>query len=281
MDGAMRDLSLIREQTDETDATVRRWMLYGLAAGTTTLLVVALCAQLGPSSGPEIPNDPLARLDALSRSAPFAELGEEPPPPTVDRIALSFPERLTEEPPELAAMLAAAAAEAAHPDALVADELTTPSEASHVFATSGFSGTAPASDASRRHAAERVPELLPAAVSATEGDDIARAALLDPLVSASFPAERVGEPAREGHDGRYTLQVISYDSAEGAQAFAAGLRARGHRAFVMRATVEGRGTVYRVRIGPFETLSQANAYRARFEQSEHMNTIVIRRREAD
>jgi len=91
----------------------------------------------------------------------------------------------------------------------------------------------------------------------------------------------VTEPAREGPDGEYTLQVISYDSAEGGQAFAAGLRARGHRAFVMRAAIEGRGTMFRVRIGPFETMAEATSYRARFESSEHMNTIVIRRRETE
>ncbi|MBX7192513.1 MAG: SPOR domain-containing protein, partial [Sandaracinaceae bacterium] len=128
---------------------------------------------------------------------------------------------------------------------------------------------------------EHLPELLPAAVAATEGSAIARVAMHDELVQSSFPTARVGEPAREGHDGEYTLQVISYDSADGAQAFAQGLRARGHRAFVMQAQVEGRGTMFRVRIGPFETMAEASAYRGRFESSEHMNTIVIRRRDAE
>jgi cell division protein FtsN len=36
--------------------------------------------------------------------------------------------------------------------------------------------------------------------------------------------------------------------------------------------------MYRVRIGPFDTMAQASAYRSRFEATEHMNTIVIRRR---
>jgi cell division septation protein DedD len=266
MDSTMRDLNLIREHADEQDGTTQRLALYGLAGGVTVLLVLALCSQLGPTPTAEVVDaDPLARLESLSRGgATVATEVAEPEPlaaPSVDRIALGFPEQLTEDPPEVAAALAAAAAEAAHPDALPLDLGAEP-------------GPAPApADALRR-----LPELLPAAVAATEGETIARVAARDPLVSGSFPVARVSEPAREGHDGPYTIQVISYDDPDGAQAFAAGLRARGHRAFVMRAEVEGRGTMYRVRIGPFDTMAQASAYRSRFEATEHMNTIVIRRR---
>lgn len=267
MDGAMRDLNLIREHADEQDATTQRWALYGLAGGVTTLLVLALCVQLGPAAPVGTDDaaslDPLAHLDALGRGQgrPAREDRDEPvAPPSVDRLALSFPEQLTEDPPDIAAALAAAAAEAAHPDALPLD---------------GMEAAAPAM------MMEHLPEMLPAAVAATEGTDIARVAMHDPLVQSSFPTARVTEPAREGHDGEYTLQVISYDSADGAQAFASGLRARGHRAFVMQANVEGRGTMFRVRIGPFESMAEASAYRGRFESSEHMNTIVIRRRDAE
>jgi cell division protein FtsN len=48
----------------------------------------------------------------------------------------------------------------------------------------------------------------------------------------------------------------------------------------MQAHVDGRGTVYRVRIGPFESMGEAARYRASFEAAEHMNTIVVRRRES-
>ncbi len=268
MDGTMRDLNLIREHADEQDATTQRWALYGLAGGVTVLLVLALCFQLGPTSASAETGDtdPLARLDAIGRTQGHPAAGspqviddEETAPPSVDRVALSFPEQLTEDPPDIAAALAAAAAEAAHPDSLGMDQGAMPVAAMPSM--------------------EHLPEMLPAAVAATEGTDIARVALHDELVQSAFPTTRVTEPAREGHDGEFTLQVISYDSADGAQAFASGLRARGHRAFVMQATVEGRGTMYRVRIGPFETMAEATGYRGRFESSEHMNTIVIRRRD--
>jgi cell division septation protein DedD len=266
MDGTMRDLNLIREQADEQDATTQRWALYGLAGGVTVLLVLALCFQLGPTApASEVDADPLARLDAIGRTQRGDEgvVESSLAAPSVDRVALSFPEQLTEDPPDIAAALAAAAAEAAHPDSLGLDE-----------------GAAAVPVAPATPSMEHLPEMLPAAVAATEGSDIARVAMHDELVQSAFPTARVTDPAREGHDGEFTLQVISYDSADGAQAFAQGLRARGHRAFVMQATVEGRGTMYRVRIGPFETMGEASAYRGRFEASEHMNTIVIRRREA-
>lgn len=257
MDSAMRDLNLIQESGDERDGITQRFALYGIAGGVTVLLVLALCLQLGPAApaAADADVDPLARLDAMALHQPSAD--EEDTAPTVDRVALAFPEQLTEDPPEVAAALAAAAAEAAHPDAL--PYLAPP--------------TVPG--------VEHLPEVLPAAVAATDAAAIARVAVHDPLVQSSLPMDRVVETAREGHEGLYTLQVISYDSADGAQAFAAGLRARGHRAFVMQAQVEGRGLMHRVRIGPFETMAEANAYRARFETSEHMNTIVIRRREGE
>jgi cell division protein FtsN len=50
---------------------------------------------------------------------------------------------------------------------------------------------------------------------------------------------------------------------------------------VLRAEVEGRGTVYRVRVGPFETQREAQTYRHEFERTERMNTLLVRRREGD
>ncbi len=48
----------------------------------------------------------------------------------------------------------------------------------------------------------------------------------------------------------------------------------------MAADIPERGRFYRVRIGPFDTQREADAYRHRFEDEERMNTIVIRRRDS-
>jgi cell division septation protein DedD len=257
MDGSMRDLNLIREK-DDAESGVRRLALLGLAAGATMVLVLALVLEVGASAPAAAEaDDPLAALARVEPSAvPEGPAEAIAAQDVVDPLALTFPERLAAdgERPEVAAALAAAAAELAHPDPVI-DPL------------------------SAADLAARIPAVLPASVAATtEASTLARVAVADPMVRDAIPEARVGEAAPEGHDGEFTVQVISYDSPDGAHAFAAGLRARGHRAYVMQAEVPGRGTVYRVRIGPFETMASATAYRHEFEASEQMNTIVVRRR---
>lgn len=270
MDSAMRDLERMRER-DEGDSAGRRVALLGLAGVTTVGVVLALCLQVGTTSADDAAADadPLARLDRASGLAPVATDDEEDEAAAeleeVDPVQLSFPARLQrDDRPELAAAVAAAAAELRHPDPLPATGVPTIA--------------APIVPVTAADLAERLPAALPAAIAAGGSGSLARAAVHDPMLQGALPEASVGEAAPEGRDGEYTVQVISYDSPEGAQAFAAGLRARGHRAFVLRAEVEGRGTVYRVRIGPFETNGEAQSYRRRFEETERMNTIVVRRR---
>jgi cell division septation protein DedD len=57
--------------------------------------------------------------------------------------------------------------------------------------------------------------------------------------------------------------------------FASALRKRGHAAYVTTSTIEDRGTVWRVRIGPFETKQEAQSYRTTFEREEGMNTFIV------
>ncbi|MEC7518572.1 MAG: SPOR domain-containing protein [Myxococcota bacterium] len=260
MDSAMRDLEQIREREDEGEG--RPLALVALLIGVTVALVFAMGSVVGWSAEEDVAqDDPLARLDRAAGLAPVED-EEEAPLPELDRTDLRFPEALgpADERPEVAAVVAAAAAELAHPDPL---EHLPPMQA-------GL-------DRARVEAA--LPAALPAGTLAGPGSDaLARTAATDPLVASSLPAAPA-EPAPAGHDGEYTVQVISYDSPEGAEAFAAGLRSRGHRAFVVRAEVENRGTMYRVRIGPFETMREARAYRRQFEETERMNTLVVRRRD--
>jgi cell division septation protein DedD len=99
----------------------------------------------------------------------------------------------------------------------------------------------------------------------------------DSLTRAAVEAsEPTGEgQAAEGHDGAYQLQVSSFRSQAEANHFADQLRARGHRAHVNEARVQGRGTWYRVRVGPFPTQQQAVSYRSSFEQKEHVVPFVV------
>jgi DedD protein len=251
MDSAMRDLEQIREK-DEGEG--RPVALVGLLIGVTVVLVLALGMVVGAWSEDEeaiAADDPLARLDRASGLAAVAEPETPVELPEVDPSTLTFPEALApaeEERPEVAVALAAAAAELAHPEPV-------------------------------EPALPEIPASLPAAIAAGSGRDaLARTATRDPLIAEALPQPAPQRAVAAGRDGEYTIQVISYDSPEGADAFADALRARGHRAFVMRAAVEGRGTMYRVRIGPFETQAEAQTYRREFEETERMNTLLVRRR---
>jgi DedD protein len=81
--------------------------------------------------------------------------------------------------------------------------------------------------------------------------------------------------APSGREGGYQLQVSSFRTQSEADQFATQLRARTHKAYVVEAHVPGRGTWYRVRIGPFTTQHAAAAYRSGFEGREHVVPFIV------
>jgi DedD protein len=81
--------------------------------------------------------------------------------------------------------------------------------------------------------------------------------------------------APSGHEGAYQLQVSSFRTQAEANQFADQLRARSHKAYVVEAHVAGRGTWYRVRVGPFPTKQAAAAYRSSFETREHVVPFIV------
>ena len=101
----------------------------------------------------------------------------------------------------------------------------------------------------------------------------------DGLTQAANNAAQMATPggptAPAGKDGGYQLQVSSFRTQTEAQHFADQLRARGHKAYVMEAHVPGRGTWFRVRIGPFPSQAQASSYRQGFEAKEHVVPFIV------
>lgn len=106
---------------------------------------------------------------------------------------------------------------------------------------------------------------------------VARVAPSDTLRQRADEVGKEGavETAPEGTPGGYQLQVSSFQTEEEAKSFASALRRRGHRAYVQQANVRGRGTWYRVRIGPFKYRRSADIYRQDFEAKERLVTFVI------
>ena len=101
-------------------------------------------------------------------------------------------------------------------------------------------------------------------------DSLTRAAS-DAVESASKDTA----PAPAGREGGYQLQVSSFRTQAEADTFSGQLRARGHKAYVVEAHVPGRGTWYRVRIGPFTSQHAAASYRSGFEGREHVVPFIV------
>lgn len=263
MSNRMRDLEQIQERDPEESG--RRLGTMVMAALTLVGLSSAIGVVVGRAAQPDAyeTTDPLAAVDFGAMGNRGAEGLQEPVRDIrVEAIDLTFPSTLSEkdERPEVLAALEAAARE----EAELADE----PQAAVVPAPLPEAPSAPAV----------VPHSLPAAIAAGPASrQLPRAARNDPLVAETMPEHEPVPRADRGEEGEYTLQVISYDSRDQARAFARRLRAKGHKAFVARAEIEGRGVYFRVRIGPFDKRHKARAYRADFEAQEGMNTYIVRR----
>jgi len=243
MDTAMRDLERIEERSSDEGRGIL--VLSGVGLVAAIAVVVAAVAAL-PDGSEEPAKDPLQLL-AMNDDVNAAKIRDEATAdPNIDPASLSFPTTLVADTrPEVAAAMSAAAAELAH-----LDPLTSPPPRSAIAAG------------------------LPASVTAGPDRNIVEmAATRDPLVAATVSGKT--SPAPAGHEGRYTLQVISYSDPQEARVFASALRKRGHAAYVTTRTVEGRGTLWRVRIGPFASRQEAQSYRTTFEHEEGMNTFIV------
>jgi len=279
MENRVRDLEQIQERDgDDRGRRLGALLMAALAlVGLTFAIGVVVGRAAEPTETAPTTEDPLAKLDRVqgtSAAAPAAARRVD-----VKASDMSFPSTLTEaeERPEVLAALAAAAAEEAalnHGREPRADE-----------AVERAAMVVPAVVAPSEQVEVSTEELVanvPAAVAAgSAGRSLPKAIRHDSMVASALRGDEADATADapQGYDGELTLQVISYDRPEPARAFAAGLRDKGHEAFVTAAQVEDRGTFYRVRIGPFKSREQADKYRRKFEQEEHMNTFVVRRKE--
>jgi cell division protein FtsN len=88
--------------------------------------------------------------------------------------------------------------------------------------------------------------------------------------------EPTKETATEGTkvDGKLTIQLGSYNTAEEAKQFAEGFTVRGYNPIINEVTIEGKGTWYRVSLGIFKTVEEAKAYikqeQSLFSGQEHV-----------
>ena len=240
----MRDLDQLRERDDDTRG--RKLGLLTLACIVSVSALVAAGSVLGSGDAAEAASiDPLTELALVSggdkaAAAPAATASVRPE-------SLSFPSTLLE---------------ADAPDEALVEATVRAAEAEHA----ALSGREPVKSSAE----------LPASRMVTaDHARLSQLAKSDRLIASALPPEGGGTLAPSGSEGAFTLQVVSYETRAQAEDFATALRSREHKAFVTQAEVPGRGRFFRVRVGPFTTRREAEDYRARFEQAEHMHTIVV------
>jgi DedD protein len=91
--------------------------------------------------------------------------------------------------------------------------------------------------------------------------------LKDAMARAQRPAEAVA-------NGAFTLQLSASQDKTEADRFAARLRDQGYAPYILEATVPGRGTWYRVRMGSFPTKDAATRYLQDFRRETQLEAFV-------
>ena len=81
-------------------------------------------------------------------------------------------------------------------------------------------------------------------------------------------------PTETAADGAWTVQLSAYQDKAEADRFAAGLRDKGYAPYIVEASIPGKGTWFRVRMGRFGTKDAASRYMEDFRRETSMNAIV-------
>lgn len=251
--GSMRDLDKIQERDDVSHSS--RLMSIALGAIASACVLFAVGVMVGREAGDARPTpreDPLAQLDRLAQHPELSTTAN-----------LTYANRLTGSP-----------ASTGHVGPTAP---TTTAIGSVAAATTQLLSGPSLVDASHR------PVLLPQSASPLGGFGvrISEAALINAGTVGTTATMPRGTPVAAGSEGAFTVQVSSFRASAHAHTFAQRLRDRGHRAFVAPPATDPNNVVWhRVRVGPFNNLREASAYRADFENRERMPAIVVRREAA-
>lgn len=268
--GNVRNLEQIQETDGE--ARVPRGVTILLVALGAGCIVFAGLALGGKRVATTAQRDPLGEL-VTQHGKPGAR-GEAPPKPTdLSARDVTFPGILSDERAPTTALAAVKGGGAARPpassEAAVALDVRPPAPST---------GPAEGRADSPPPPTDRLPVVPLPAQNVLEASPVVTRPR-DSLTRAATDAAQLSSAAEPavpaGHEGGYQLQVSSFRAQPEAEAFAAQLRARGHKAYVVEARVPGRGTWYRVRIGPFATQHAAASYRAGFEGREHVVPFIV------
>jgi cell division septation protein DedD len=299
---AVRDLDQIQEQ-DEAPRTPRgvTFLLVGIGGACIAFAVLAMGGRKATGPGAEKRADPLGDLVASHGKGATAASGAAAAAVTqLGAKDVTFPSILSDDARPTTALAVVRSATPSAP-ARAADAPPPPTDRLPVVTFAG--GTPPVPhDAPQRDVA---PAPASPKLTATDGvsPPVARVTHTAAPAAPSLPAQNLLEAspivtrprdaltksasdtaqintapaasAPSGSEGGWQLQVSSFKTQAEAEQFADQLRARGHKAYTVEARVTGRGTWWRVRIGPFSSQHAAQAYRASFEEKEHVVPFVV------
>jgi DedD protein len=250
---AVRNLDDIQEDDPSAEPSRAGALVLASVGGACIVLATALLLR-SPPKAKVAASDPLGDLVAQvhpagSAIAPRAAVGGE----------VTFPGVLSDE---------------SHPTTAL-EAVRDVKAATHPASTSLPFDLPPGAPTTPPPATDRLPVVpLPAqhvlsgpAAEAPRGDTLG--------TMARAVARENGQEAPAGGPGGYQLQVSSFKVQGEAEAFAAALRRRGHKAYVEPAHVKGRGLWHRVRVGPFKYRHSAVIYRQDFEAKERMVTFIV------
>jgi DedD protein len=274
--GSVRNLEQIQE-SDGPGGTPRgvTILLVALGAGCIVFAALALGGKRGASSAPAR-TDPLGELVTQQAKA---QNGTAKPTELSSRD-VTFPGILSDEGSPTTALAAVKGgpvnAKGSGNNAPITPGPTTPALPGD---PSGFGiNKPPSAEASPPPPTDRLSVVPLPAQNILEASPVVTRPR-DSLTRAANDAAQItaaaGPAAPAGKEGGYQLQVSSFRTQNEADQFAAQLRARGHKAYVIEAHVPNRGTWYRVRIGPFPSQHAAASYRVGFEGREHVVPFIV------
>lgn len=253
-----------------------RWWL--LAWGLVTLFMMAWAFVLGlfVGQGSLATPEQLASLKEAGRAVPGLGLlakSEPPPPPEQPQPRdLTFYQEV-ERRPDQAAVTATTAAPAA--TAATASTASTASTATTQTSRSTATTVAPVAAApttTTRPPFTPQPYVPPAGQARTPQPFVPQAA--QPHVRpAPAPAAPQAAPSNKG---KFTVQVASFKEQAQAHELLAQLKASGHPAYLVTTNLEGVGTRFRVRVGPYPDLDAAQGAAARIRMQLLLAAYVTR-----
>jgi cell division septation protein DedD len=265
--GSVRNLEQIQEE-DDAGRMPRAASLTIVALGGACIVFATLALGGRRPAAAAPPVDPLGDLVAQkTHQATGVAVG----PPAVKATDLNaqdvtFPSMLSDDKAPTTALAAVRAAGAPPPAAPVS---------TLVAVSAASSSTSPPPPGDRLSVVSVAPLPAQAVLEATSVVTRPRDAMTKQATDSGQIQVAAAPSVGAGHDGGYQLQVSSFRTQAEANQFSDQLRARGHKAYVVEAHVVGRGTWFRVRVGPFTTQHAAMAYRASFEAKEHVVPFVV------